>query len=136
MKQRPFEKLKKLRESYDKLRQEAKMGGSGATTAGPLAGALPAVNAIQSSNVKTPLFDLLGGLPFGGQALQGIANNAISYQQVAELLQQPAQAELGQQQAAFGQTFQANMIEQEKPARKPVVVEKKDPRARKIVLED
>lgn len=125
-----------------KKRQEARMGGSGASTViGAAIGgdssmvALP--GAIQS-NIKTPLADLLGGQPFGGQALQGIANNAISYEQVSQLLQQPGQAQLAQQQgfmageAAFEQARKAGM----KQVRKPVVVEKRDLRARRIVLED
>lgn len=111
-----------------KKRQEAKMGGSGLT--GPLGGAVGPNASSPQSNVKTPLADLLGG-----QALQGIANNAISYEQVSQLLQQRGQASLGQSQAQMA-GFGKGLLEPEKQVRKPVVVEKKDPRARKIVLED
>jgi len=143
----PGEGINQMRDAESKLiaakkRLEARMGGSAASTglgglvASPPAGGL-AANPLPKSTIKSPLGDILG---LGGQTIQGIANQTISYQQVAELLQQPGQtqlqAQLASEQAAFGQTFQGRIVEQEKQVRKPVVVEKKDPRARKIKLED
>jgi len=127
---RPYDKLMESFERQRQQQEEVEMGG---------AVVVPNASSPQS-NVKSPLSDLLGG-----QALQGIANNAISYEQVSKLLQQPGQAQilnqtdqqysdmLAQQQAAFGETLQ---FKREKEVRKPVVVEKRDLRARRIVLED